>query len=177
MTDWQSRATYTIHPPGRGLAIQSDRYTAEADIPAYEPDRAAAEGDTPADALTNLIAAIEALAPVAKVLPTFEELCGIMALQPETASRERMTVIRPDKKGRVDDVVIDDVDCFRLERMSPKSWWLAAYRGKERVAFWLSSDAKIRISHEDSLGCTDDDGNPWVLDGDEWVAPEALSDH
>ena len=67
------------------------------------------------------------------------------------------SVIRPDKMGEPDDIVIDDVTCFRMERMDKGAVWIAAYRGDDRVAFWLSSKTKIRIAlNENDLGCADD---------------------
>ena len=66
------------------------------------------------------------------------------------------SIIRRDERGDPDDIVIDDVTCFRMERMSQRGWWLAAYRGDERVAFWLSSKKPIAISVEDGFGCVDD---------------------
>ena len=33
-----------------------------------------------------------------------------------------------DAEGQLDDVVVPDVACFRLERMSDSSWWIGLYR-------------------------------------------------
>lgn len=69
---------------------------------------------------------------------------------------EPRSIIRM-KKGKPDDVVIEGVTCFRLERMDKGSVWIAAYRGDQRVAFWIGSDSKITITlNEDELGCEDD---------------------
>lgn len=67
------------------------------------------------------------------------------------------TIIRPDARGDPDDVVIEDVTCVRMERMDASAWWIAVYRGDQRVAFWLQSHQAIRIGIiEDELGCVDD---------------------
>lgn len=59
-----------------------------------------------------------------------------------------MREIRLDHHGAVDDVVIDNVETFRLERMSAGSWWICAYTsGGGRYVFWLScSDLRRRVS-------------------------------
>lgn len=67
------------------------------------------------------------------------------------------TIIRPDDDGAPDDVVIDDVTRFRLERMAAGSWWLACYRGDERLSLFLNSKKRIEcVIAEDGLGCVDD---------------------
>lgn len=33
-----------------------------------------------------------------------------------------------DDSGELDDVVVPDVSCFRLERMNTGQWWIGLYR-------------------------------------------------
>jgi len=69
---------------------------------------------------------------------------------------EPRSIIR-NKQGKPDDIVIEGVTCFRMERMDTGHVWIAAYRGDERVTFGLHSDRKIRIDLvEDDFGCVDD---------------------
>lgn len=69
---------------------------------------------------------------------------------------EPKTIIRTEK-GQPDDVVIEDVSYFRLERMNAGHVWIAAYRGGKRVTLGLYSKRKIEIEIiEDDLGCVDD---------------------
>ena len=69
--------------------------------------------------------------------------------------------IRPRDDGTVDDVAID-CTLFRLEQMTGSLWWAAAYRGGERVTFWLRYSKKKRriVCHvgDDTIGCEDDRG-------------------
>lgn len=59
----------------------------------------------------------------------------------------------------VDDVVISG-SLFRMEQMSDTHFWLAIYRGEERVAFGIVWDKKrkrlIGYVQEDELCCQDD---------------------
>jgi len=49
----------------------------------------------------------------------------------------------------IDDVVIDDVDMLRVERMTNHEFWLAAYRGNSREVFrFYIEDGIIKCSHE-----------------------------
>jgi len=50
--------------------------------------------------------------------------------------------------GNLDDVVVENVEMFRLEYMSDKSIWIKLYKkdGSE-VVINLSSDSKINGSH------------------------------
>jgi hypothetical protein len=68
-----------------------------------------------------------------------------------------VAIIRPDHKGRPDDIVITG-DTFRMERMDKDTWWLAIYRGDKRVSIWLRRNGKrVDISSiEDEFGCVDD---------------------
>lgn len=69
------------------------------------------------------------------------------------------TIVRPDKHGAPDDVVVEAVSCFRLERMNKRAFWAACYRGDDRISFWISADKKGRITvaiQEDNLGAVDD---------------------
>lgn len=53
-----------------------------------------------------------------------------------------------DENG-LDDVVVENVSMFRLERMNSGSYWLRCYRdGADDVVFWLNSDQKITGRHE-----------------------------
>lgn len=70
---------------------------------------------------------------------------------------EPKTIVRPDDRGKPDDIVVDDVSCFRLERMDKGRWWLACYRGDQRICFSLSSKSKIEcVVTEDDFGAEDD---------------------
>jgi hypothetical protein len=54
-----------------------------------------------------------------------------------------------DDKGNLDDVVVNDVDCFRLEYMADNSIWLKCYRdGKPDVVIWLKARGKITGHHD-----------------------------
>lgn len=67
------------------------------------------------------------------------------------------SIIRPNERGEPDDIVIEDATCFRMERMDTGAWWIGVYRDDQRVAFWLRSKKRIRVSYvEDELGCVDD---------------------
>lgn len=65
-----------------------------------------------------------------------------------------------DPKGRLDDVVVNDVKMFRLERMDEDSFWIRLYRKPENghdVVIWMSA-----VIDEDSamlLAKHDYDGN------------------
>lgn len=52
--------------------------------------------------------------------------------------------LRPDENGALDDVFVNDVSMFRLERMSDDSWWMCCYlAGREdRVNFWINRRGK-----------------------------------
>lgn len=40
----------------------------------------------------------------------------------------------------LDDIVVNDVSCFRAEDMDGKHWFACCYlRGGERIAFWLTA--------------------------------------
>lgn len=52
-------------------------------------------------------------------------------------------------RGNLDDVVVPDVELFRMEWMDKGSVWLRCYRkGKPDVIFWLKSKRKIKGQHE-----------------------------
>lgn len=87
----------------------------------------------------------------------------------------------PYNEGEVDDIVIDG-DLFRMERMTETSWWLAIYRGEQRVSFdllWDEDAHKIMAYvQDDELGCTDDTPQHRLvvqLAGD--VTEEFVADH
>lgn len=49
-----------------------------------------------------------------------------------------------DEDGKLDDVVINDVSMFRMERMDDGLFWIRCYRdGKPDVVFYLSARGKI----------------------------------
>ena len=54
-----------------------------------------------------------------------------------------------DENGDLDDIVIENVTMFRMERMSDNTFWIRCYRdnGKD-VVFNLSSKKKIIGNHE-----------------------------
>lgn len=54
------------------------------------------------------------------------------------------------KAGDLDDIVIGDVELFRMERMDDHWFWLRCYRENEPdVVFHLSAhDGKIKGNHE-----------------------------
>lgn len=50
-------------------------------------------------------------------------------------------------KGNLDDVVIENVDMFRLEYMAGNSIWIRCYRKDEHggdVVFWLNAKGNIK---------------------------------
>jgi hypothetical protein len=56
---------------------------------------------------------------------------------------------RLDDDGKLDDVVVHDVDTFRLERMSDNSWWACVYlRDGSRVHFGIGAKrAMVEATH------------------------------
>ncbi len=51
----------------------------------------------------------------------------------------------------VDDVAINGVDMFRMERMRDGCFWICLYRaGKPDQVFWLNAKGKISASHEEN---------------------------
>jgi|HubBroStandDraft_1064217.scaffolds.fasta_scaffold61390_4 hypothetical protein len=64
----------------------------------------------------------------------------------EAASLDRIDY---DQSGDLDDVVLNDVSVFRMERMDNGLIWIRCYRvGKPDVVFWLGSQSKITGRHE-----------------------------
>lgn len=53
------------------------------------------------------------------------------------------------RNGKVDDIVIDQVD-IHLEDMDGNNWWLGVYQGKKRATFWISSKSKITVRVEEN---------------------------
>lgn len=45
-------------------------------------------------------------------------------IQPEV---EPNIALRPDSDGKLDDVFVNDVKTFRIERMNNNTWWMACY--------------------------------------------------
>jgi len=67
------------------------------------------------------------------------------------------SIIRPDERGEPDDIVLDDVTCFRMERMDAGLWWIAAYRGDKRLSLFLRGRGRVAASvAEDDFGCVND---------------------
>lgn len=53
-----------------------------------------------------------------------------------------------DKRDDLDDIVLNDVETFRMERMGAGQFWIRCYRkDKPDVVFNLSSPRKIVGSH------------------------------
>lgn len=53
-----------------------------------------------------------------------------------------------NERGDLDDIVVNDVAMFRMERMDGGAFWIRCYRdGKPDVVFWLNSSRKITGSH------------------------------
>lgn len=55
-------------------------------------------------------------------------------------SRNRIA-LRPDSDGLLDDVVVENVSMFRMERMDDGIWWLCCYLADsdERIAWSIHS--------------------------------------
>lgn len=54
-----------------------------------------------------------------------------------------------DEKGNLDDVVVEDVEMFRLEYMDKGIIWMRCYRAvKQDVVFWLNGKGQIKGRHE-----------------------------
>lgn len=54
-----------------------------------------------------------------------------------------------DKDGDLDDIVIENVSMFRMERMNDNCFWIRCYRkGEPDIVFNLGSERKIIGSHE-----------------------------
>jgi hypothetical protein len=55
-----------------------------------------------------------------------------------------------DDKGNLDDVVVNDVECFRLEYMADNSIWLKCHRGEGKSDVVIRLRARGRITgHHD----------------------------
>lgn len=73
------------------------------------------------------------------------------------------TIVRRDAAGEPDDIAIADVDLFRMERMGFDRWWIAVYRGDQRMSMFLTCDfdvdgesvSELEIA-EDELEADDD---------------------
>ena len=54
-----------------------------------------------------------------------------------------------DATGDLDDILIESVSMFRMERMDDGCFWIRCYcEGKPDAVFWLNSERKIVGSHE-----------------------------
>lgn len=54
--------------------------------------------------------------------------------------------------GSIDDVFVEDVEMFRLEKMNDGCFWIKCYRkdkSKPDIVIWLNSTAKITGKHEE----------------------------
>ena len=61
-----------------------------------------------------------------------------------------------NKNGDLDDVVVPNVEMFRLEYMDDNTVWIKCYRtGKTDVVFWLNARGKITGRHEYDTDCPD----------------------
>ena len=63
------------------------------------------------------------------------------------ARRRRQPVIalRPRREflEELDDIVVRDVECFRMEAMSRNEWWLACtFANGERLALWIGKSKR-----------------------------------
>lgn len=70
----------------------------------------------------------------------------------EQAKRERVPVmaLRPDHRfpEELDDVVVENVSCFRAEAMDDDVWWMCCYfPNGERVTFHVGIDKKPKRIH------------------------------
>jgi hypothetical protein len=59
-------------------------------------------------------------------------------------------ILRNDKRGQLDDVAIENVKLFRLERMDKDRWWMRLYMhdGDDYVFDIMTSGREIRITVE-----------------------------
>ena len=63
-----------------------------------------------------------------------------------TAAPDRIDL---DRNGNLDDVVLSNVETFRLEYMNNRSIWIRCYRrGADDVVIWLNSHKKIEGRHD-----------------------------
>ena len=54
-----------------------------------------------------------------------------------------------DASGDLDDIVVENVSLFRMERMDDGCFWIRCYReGQQDVVFWLNAEKKITAKHE-----------------------------
>lgn len=64
-----------------------------------------------------------------------------------------------DTRGGLDDIAIDGVSMFRMERMDSGAWWVAVYyEDGGRDSFWLNSSRAIKAHHEDERGSRPKEG-------------------
>ena len=47
-----------------------------------------------------------------------------------------------DDEDLMDDIVVNNVGCFRAEAMSEKNWWVACYVGGEEVVFNVTAKGR-----------------------------------
>jgi hypothetical protein len=75
-------------------------------------------------------------------------LARIRQIPPRPERETYRLTLRPDQYGELDDVVVLDVECFRMERMSDGEFWLCCYlRGEDdgnRVAFSINAHCRPR---------------------------------
>jgi len=68
----------------------------------------------------------------------------------------RFNTLRPDDKGRPDDIAVS-CDAVHIERMDTGAWWIGIYRKGRRSTFWASSKRAIELELiENDLGLSDD---------------------
>jgi hypothetical protein len=69
-----------------------------------------------------------------------------MVNEPTERSSDRIDY---DERGDLDDIVVNDVSLFRMERMADDTFWIRCYcDGKPDIVFWLNSERKIIGRHE-----------------------------
>lgn len=63
----------------------------------------------------------------------------------QTDEPDYRIALRDDDEGYLDDVVIKDVEMFRMERMDDGAIWACCYlKGHERVDFWLTGGRRSK---------------------------------
>lgn len=68
---------------------------------------------------------------------------------PRKAERLPRIALRNDHAGRLDDVVVKDVEMFRAEMMSDKSLWMACYlTNGERITWHVSHRGRVPLEFD-----------------------------
>lgn len=77
-----------------------------------------------------------------------------------------MRELRYDRDGGLDDVAIENVEMFRLERMDKNAWWACVYlEDGKRITFWLQYSRKdgLTASADEDLACCDEIGSEGII--------------